>query len=186
MAELLRDPAVLLVDGPRWTTATPATTRDVMEVGSYCIIWSPEDLPELPAEFIPTCKDWYCRAEYATIQFLRCKFTETVITAGRLAISTGPANKTTAVNVERRYKLLRRAIQKTYVNSIVRSRNPNLPQAPAGPSRSANPSEPDRSLWVGPAAMRWLTGDAARRIKPFLTSPVEGIVDARSVAWPDE
>src|SRR5882672_466002 len=64
---------------------------------------------------------------------MRCKFTETVITAGRLAISTGPANKTTAVNVERRYKLLRRGIQEGYVNPVGRGGNPNLPQAPAGP-----------------------------------------------------
>jgi hypothetical protein len=48
VAELLRDPAVLFVDGPRWKTATPPTTRDVFAVGSYCIIWSPEDLLELP------------------------------------------------------------------------------------------------------------------------------------------
>ena len=89
MAELLRDAAVLLVDGPRWKTATPPTTRNVSAVGNYCIIWSPEDLPELAAEFIPTCNDWYCRAEYATIQFLRSKIIETVIHEGRLAISTG-------------------------------------------------------------------------------------------------
>jgi hypothetical protein len=176
VAELLRDPAVLLIDGPRWKTATPPTTRNLSAIGSYCIIWSPEDLPELPAKFIPTCNDWYCRAEYATIQFLRCEIAEMVVTEGRLAISTGPANKTTAANVERRYRLLRRTIQETYQNSVIRWHNPNLPKAPAGPSRSANPSEPDRSLWVGPTAMSWLAGDAARRIKQFLQSSVEGTV----------
>jgi len=186
VAELLRDPAVLLVDGPRWKTATPPTTRNVSAVGSYCIIWSPEDLPELPAEFIPTCNDWYCRAEYATIQFLRCKITETVITEGRLAISTGPAHKTTAANVERRYRLVRRTIQKTYLNSVARWCNPKVPEAPAGPPRSANPSKPDPSLWVGPAAMSWLADDAARRIKQFLASNVEGFIDQRSVPAPDE
>jgi hypothetical protein len=49
VAELLRDPAVLLVDGPRWKTATPRITRNVSAVGTYCMIWSPEDLPDLPA-----------------------------------------------------------------------------------------------------------------------------------------
>jgi len=186
IAELLRDPAVLLVDGPRWKTATPPTTRNASAVGSYCIVWSPEDLPELAPEFIPTCNDWHCRAEYATIQFLRSKIIETVLTEGRFAISTGPAHKATAANVERRYRLLRRTIQKTYLNSIVRWRNPNVPEAPAGPSRSANPSKPDPSLWVGPAAMSWLAGDAARRIKQFLAGYVEGVVDQRSVPAPGE
>jgi len=177
LAELLRDPAVLLVDGPRWKSATPPTTRNVSAVGSYCIIWSPEDLPELAADFIPTCNDWYCRSQYATIQFLRCSMTDTLITGyGSFAISTALADSNTAAKVERRYKLLCRAIKKTYRNSVVRWRNPNFPQAPARPSRSANPSAPDRSLWVGPAAMTWLAGDTARRIKNFAGAAVEGIV----------
>jgi hypothetical protein len=77
--------------------------------------------------------------------------------------------------VERRYKLLCRTIKKTYVNSIVRWRNPNRPEAPAGPGRSANPSEPDRSLWVGPAAMTWLLGEPQRCIQPF-AGAVQGTI----------
>jgi hypothetical protein len=180
MAELLRDPAVLLVNGPRWKSAVPPTTRNVSTVGSYCIIWSTEDLPELAAHFIPGCNDWYCRAEYATIQFLRCSITETVITEGRLAISTDPGAIETAANVERRYKLLCRAIKATYLSSVVRWHNPDFPEAPAGPSRSANPSAPDPSLWVGPAAISWLASDAGRRIKNFPASPVEGTVSEKS------
>lgn len=174
VAELLRDPAVLLVNGPRWPSAEPPTTRDIAQIGSYCIIWSPDDLPVLAADFIPACNDWYCRAEHATLQFLRCSVTGAVITDGRLAISTGLATAGTAANVERRYKHLCRAIKATYLNAIVQWRNPDLPEAPAGPSRSANPSAPDRSLWVGPAAASWLAADPARRIKNFLTSRVEG------------
>jgi hypothetical protein len=177
VAELLRDPAVFLVDGSGWKTAAPPATRNLSAVGHYCIIWSPEDLAELAAEFIPTCNDRYCRAEHATIQFLRSQVSGTVITEGRFAISTGPAQKTTAANVERRYNLLRRAIQKTYLTAVVRWRNPNLPQTPGGPSRSANPSKPDRSLWVGPAGITWLGADPTRVIKPFLTSHVEGSID---------
>jgi hypothetical protein len=177
VAQLLRDPAVLLVDGPRWKTATPPTTRNLSTAGWYVIIWSPEDLAELPAEFIPTCNDWYCRGEYATIQFLRSQVTGTVITEGRFAISTEPAQKTTAANVERRYRLLRRAVQKTYMSSVVRWRNPGLPESPGGPSRSANTSKPDRSLWVGPAAMAWLAADASRRIKQDATFVIEGTIE---------
>src|SRR3981189_2462412 len=114
MTELLRDPAVLLIDGPRWKSATPPTARNISAVGDYCIIWSPEGLSELGADFIPTCNDWYFRTAYATIQFLRCEITETVITEGRLAISTGASSKEAAANVERRYKLLSRSIKKAY------------------------------------------------------------------------
>jgi hypothetical protein len=176
MSELLRDPAVLLVDGPRWKSAAPPTTRIVSAVGYHCIIWSPKDLPKLPAEFIPSCNDWYCRGEYATIRFIRCVFTGTVITEGRFAIATDHASETTAANVERRYNLLRRRIKKNYLGSVVRWRNPSVPEAPAGPDRSANPSSPDRSLWVGPSAMNWLTADATRRIKISREFLIEGTI----------
>jgi hypothetical protein len=181
MSELLRDPAVLLIDGPRWQSAAPPATRNIAAVGHYCIIWSPGDLPALPAEFIPSCNDWYCRGEYATIQFIRCVITGTVITAGRFAVGTDEASEQTAANVQRRYNLLRRLIKKTYANSVVRWRNPQVPEAPAGPNRSANPSDPDRSLWVGPSAMKWLAADVTRRIKIFPKAPVEGAVTQRSV-----
>jgi len=176
MTVLLRDAAVLLVDGPRWRSPTPPTTRNISAVGSYCIIWSPEDLPELAADFVPKRNDWYCRAEFATIQFLRCQITDAVITDGRLAVSTERANEKTAANVENRYKLLCRIIKKSYRNATVRWRNPELPEAPAGPSKSANPSDPDRSLWVGPAAMNWLSANPARRIKVFPAGAVEGTI----------
>lgn len=182
VAQLLHDPAVLLVDGPRWKTATPPTSRNLSTAGRYVIIWSPEDLVELPAMFMPTGNDWHCTGEYATIQFLRSQITGTVITEGRFAISTELAQKTTAANVERRYMLLRRAVQRTYMNSVVRWRNPRLPDAPAGPSRSANPGKPDRSVWVGPAAMAWLAADAARRIKQHPTFFVEGTIEGASLA----
>jgi hypothetical protein len=176
VTELLGDHAVLFVDGPRWKAATPPTTRDISAIGSYCIIWSPADLPQLSAEFIPAHNDWYCQDENYTIQFLRCKMTETLIAEGRFAISTGPAEDNVAANVERRYKILCRTIKRTYRNSVVQWRNPRLPEAPAGPSRSANPGEPDRSLWVGPAAMTWMAGHADRRVKTFLTGFVEGTI----------
>jgi hypothetical protein len=156
VTELLRDPAILFVDGPRWKAVTPPTTRDILTAHG----------------------DWYCRDENSTVQFLRCKMTETVIAEGSFAISTEPAEAKAAANVERRYKFLSRAIKKTFRNSVVQWRNPRLPEAPAGPSRSANPSAPDRSLWVGPAAMTWMAGHADRRVKTFLTGFVEGTITA--------
>jgi hypothetical protein len=182
ISELLSDPMVLLVDGPRWKSAAPPTTRNASAVGRYCIIWSPDDLTNLPAEFIPSCNDWYCRAEYATIQFLRCVITGAVITEGRFAIATDQASETTAANVKRRYNLLRRWVKKTCVSGVVRWRNPQAPEAPAGPNRSANPSDPDRSLWVGPSAMNWLIADATRRIKVTPQFIVEGAIGQRSAA----
>ncbi|HXE87199.1 MAG TPA: hypothetical protein VN524_10450 [Hyphomicrobiaceae bacterium] len=180
VARLLHDPTVLLVDGPRWKTATPPTTRNLSAVGWSVIIWSPEDLAELPAEFIAARNDWYCRGEYATIQFLRSQVTGTMITEGRFAISTELAQKTTAANVECRYRLLRRAVQRTYTSSVVRWRNPRLPGTTGKPSTPASPSKPDRSLWVGPAAMAWLAADPARRIKQDPTFVVEGMIGGAS------
>ena len=48
-----------------------------------------------------------------------------------------------------------------------------LDWTPAGPSRSANPSDPDRSVWVGPNAMTWLQADPKRCVKQTPTSLVE-------------
>lgn len=87
------------------------TTRNISTIGSYCIIWSPEDLPQLSAK-LTAHGDWYCRDENSTIQFLRCKMTEAVIAEGGLAISTELAEAKVAANVERRYKSLSRAIKK--------------------------------------------------------------------------
>jgi hypothetical protein len=174
LRELLTDLSVLLIDGPRWKGAKPETTRDLSSIGSYCIVWSPHDLSELSADFIPTCNDWYCRSEHSTIQFLRSALSGAVLTEGRLAVSTDTGQPRAASSVERRYRMLRGSIKKTYVNEVVEWRNTKLPIAPAGPSRSANPSKPDSSLWVGPAAMVWLRGDQTCRIKQTVNSPVEG------------
>src|SRR5262245_61862679 len=174
--ELLRDSSVLLIDGPRWKQAKPQTSRDLSSIGHYCIIWSPGDLPELSAEYVPSVNDWYCRSEHSTIQFLRSRFTDAVITEGRFAVWTEDAEPTAASAVERRYKMLRTVLKRTYANSCVRWLSPTLPVAPAGPSRSANPSKPDTSLWVGPCTMAWLLANESRRIKQSLTSSVEGFV----------
>jgi hypothetical protein len=178
--EVLKEPSVVLIDGPRWKAAEPATTQSLASIGTYCIIWSPEDLASLNARFIPTCNDWYCESEHSTIQFLRSSLTETVLTEGRIAIATESASSSARAGVERRFKSLRKFLKKVYANAIVRWQNPTLSFAPAGPSRSANPSEPDRSMWVGPSALAWLRADEQRRIKQTLSSHVEGFLVAPS------
>ena len=68
----LEDESIRFVDGPRWKTNSPPAFRRLSDLsGNYCIIWSNKDLPRLDADFIEPCNDWYCRSEYATIQFIR-------------------------------------------------------------------------------------------------------------------
>jgi hypothetical protein len=173
-AHVLAEDGVYLIDGPRWKTSSPATHRSIEAIaGNYCIVWSVHDRPSLSARYVPTCNDWYCDSESATIQFLRSQVVDTVITEGRIAIATSHASETEAAGVERRFKSLVRFVKKRYTNSIIRWCNPSLPLLPAIPGRSANPSKPDPQVWVGPHAMSWLQEHPNRRIKQFTNSLVE-------------
>lgn len=178
VTHVLLDESVCLVDGPRWKSAIPQTFRVLERIsGSYCIIWSTIDVPSLDARYIPSCNDWYCESEDATIQFLRSQVLHDVIIEGRLAISTSNDTKPlailTAKGVERRYKLLSKFIKKHYVNSVVHWCNPSLPFGSASLERSANPGKPDPQLWIGPHALQWLQENQARRIKVIPNSLVE-------------
>ena len=175
-AQILADQSVQLVDGPRWKTKSPEGFRKLSEItGDYCIIWSASDLPHLTARHIKACNDWYCDSEYATIQFLRSQIQESIITEGRIAIST-TENQSSSNGVELRYKSLRKFVKKHFTNSIIQWFNPQLPIAPASSKRSANPSKPDPQVWVGPSSMRWLEADSERRIKQQLNSVVEATI----------
>jgi hypothetical protein len=173
--ELLAEHRLQFVDGPRWPTSSPPTSRSLASLRtSYCIIWDPVDLAVLQAKYIESVGDWYCRSEAATIQFLRSTRRQGVVTEGRIAVSTSEDLSTAAsAAIAARYKRLRRYIQKNYTNKVVRWCNPSLPLLPAGPQRSANPSDPDAQLWVGPRALSWLRQDETHRIKQFLQSIVE-------------
>jgi hypothetical protein len=172
--QVLADPKVCLIDGPRWKTSTPEILRSIDEVsGNYCIIWSPQDRAALSARYIPACDDWYCESEEMTIQFLRSQVFGLVVTEGRIAVSTSNADENDASGIEPRFKALARFVRKNYSNSIVRWSNPSLPFAPARPGRLANPSEPNAQVWVGPHALRWLQQDENRHIKQFTNSLVE-------------
>jgi hypothetical protein len=175
VSEVLCDPAVVLINGPRWKTPMPELHRSLAEIDdNYCIIWSKNDGAELDAEFMPACDDWYCRSEGATIQFLRSHLAESVLIEGRLAVGTNATQPLVAEAVERRYHKFRTFIRKRYTNSVLRWRNPRLPEAPKAPGRSANPSKPDATLWIGPVALKWLREDGQRRVKQCAEGFVEG------------
>lgn len=181
---LVRDDSIRFIAGPRWKTELPITSRSLADLDDcYCIIWSTSDIVKLKAVYLPTCGDWYCRSEYATIQFLRSEMDDAVITEGRIAIATAPSDDFPAPSVkslEQRYSNLRNYFRKNYSNSIIQWRNPTIPYAPAGPNRSANPSKPDPQVWVGPHALRWLRESTDRRIKQSRQSIVEAVlVDSR-------
>ncbi len=121
-AQVLADPALLLIDGPRWHTTTPQTFRDLDAIpGNYCILWSPDDQAALQARYIASCIDWYCEAEYATVQFLRSEIlADGVLTEGCIAVATGSASAQAAQGVERGYKALGRFVRKHYSNAVLR------------------------------------------------------------------
>jgi hypothetical protein len=173
-SELLKDASIRLIDGPRWKHSKPETSRDLTQIRDYCIVWSVDDVPELAAKFISTCNDWYCHSEHSTIQFLRSSLRGDILTDGRFSVSTDEASVVAASNIERRFKALRRFVKKSYANSVVEWTNVRVPLAPASPSRSANPSKPDSSLWVGPHASRWLLENKIRCIQQSPGAPVEG------------
>ncbi|MEO8270974.1 MAG: hypothetical protein ABI557_14725 [Aureliella sp.] len=179
---VIRDVSIRFIAGPRWKTETPTTSTTLADiVDCYCIIWTTSDLAELKSEYIPTCDDWYCRSEYATIQFLRSEMDDAVLTEGRIAIATTThcdLSASSLKSLENRYKHFQKYFRKNYENSIVQWRNPTVPYAPAGPNRSANPSKPDAQLWVGPHALRWLRELPDRRIKQFRHGKVEAVLVA--------
>jgi hypothetical protein len=166
---LLADPTIQFIDGPRWPTEEPTTTRELNGVGWYCIIWSPNDLAKLTARYVSNCNDWYCKSEYATLQFLRSRIDGTTLTDGRIAVSTNVSvedfSPDKAKQVDGRFNKIRRYIKQRYTNSIIRWYSSRAPVGPATKERSANPGKPDKSMWVGPAALSWFHQCSSHCIK---------------------
>lgn len=178
---LLCDSSIQFISGPRWKNEIPSTSRSLADIDSYCIVWSTSDTATLNADYIPSCNDWYCRSEYATIQFLRSEMDDLVITQGRIAVITNECEGfplTSVKQLEKRFRKLRNFIKKNYRNSIVQWRNPTIPYRPSQPNRSGNPSSPDPQLWVGPHALAWLRQNPCRRIKQSLHCIVEAVLIA--------
>ena len=160
IAQVLLDADVGLIDGPRWPAEVPQVTRSLAQIkGRYCIIWSSVDRAVLTARFVPTCNDWYCNSEGATLQLLRSTQKDAVLLEGRIAIGTTGENAEESAGVERRFKALQRFIKKNFTNSALVWRNARAPANPAGQSL------PDKQLWVGPHALSWLQQDPVRCAK---------------------
>src|SRR5262249_54435101 len=144
---IVEEPHTFLVNGPHWqSSAVPVVEpEDLAGAGSYLMIWNKAEIPRLRAKKVDGYWEGY--NDSTTIQFLRSQlWDESVLTEGRMAIATDD------VHIERRYKRLRRVIQQTFRNRI-------LCWFHSGAARTAkNPSEPDRSVWVGPGAVAWLQG----------------------------
>ena len=174
VAVMLAEPSLHLIDGPRWPARCPQTHRSMASIGAYCILWSSADVPNLDAEFIPSTGDWYSRSEGSTIQFLRSRLFDSILTEGRLAIATKHEEPLIASSIERRYRRLSRFIKQRYKNRALRWRNPSAPQHAKTTDHSANPSDPDQSLWLGPAATTWLAASPVRCVKQGETSVVLG------------
>lgn len=169
--ELLREPELMFIDGPRWPGPAPLATRDLGQVGSYCIAWSPSDLPALGADYIATCNDWYCNTEYATIQFLRSTLDDEALRAGRIAYHYFPADfdPGAASAITRRFNRLRRYIKGRFHNFALVARD--------------HPDCVFNAMWVGPHASEWLRQSPDRWVScpaPAVLAP--GLV--ASHAWP--
>jgi hypothetical protein len=176
---LLGDKSIQFISGPRWENKIPSTSRSLRDIESYCIVWSTSDIATLNADYIPSCNDWYCRSEHATIQFLRSEMNDLVITEGRIAVSTRECEgfpQSSVQQLEKRFRKLRNYIKKTYQNSVVQWQNPTLPYGPSQRKSSANPSAPDPRIWVGPHALAWLRQNPHRRIKQSLHCFVEAVL----------
>jgi hypothetical protein len=146
--ELLREDELVLIDGPRWPNSVPSLTRKLDEIGNYCIVWSHSDLAALAADFIPSCNDWYCNTEYATIQFLRSEIRDGALHAGRIAYHHFPSSfdSSAADSISKRFNRLRRYIRRHFYNSALVGRD--------------HPGYVFSSMWVGPYAAEWLQQSA--------------------------
>ena len=166
----LEDKSVSLINGPRWPNEKPLTTRSLNSINSYyCIIWSKTDFPHTYSKFIPERGDWYCESEYATIQFLRSEATETELTVGRLAVGTNYRDEhfldEHAKAIEKRFRLYSKYIKKIFLNSIAYWYNSKSHTPLSNPIPPDVLGKPDKNLWVGPYALKWLENNNERRIR---------------------
>ena len=151
VGEITRDPAAVLVDGPRWETREPPllSPKRLPVRAGYVLIWSRADVPRLKTRRENDL--WEVANESETVQFLRCRvWGGAVLTEGRIAVACPDGHP-----VERRYKALRRWIRSAFRNRVVCWTDPE----------GTVKGTPDASVWVGPGALAWLASDARRRFK---------------------
>jgi hypothetical protein len=163
VAQALQTGNVRFIDGPRWKSPKPVASLSISTFGWYVIIWSPDDLAELSAEYIPSCNDWYCQSEIATLQFLRSQYPGGDVVEGRIAVNVPSGEVCPFPGVRKRFATLSRFIKKTYVNNAIfwqyadEASNLEILQRRGG-------YQPDASLWIGPGAQAWLRADPNRHV----------------------
>jgi hypothetical protein len=154
---IVAEPETVLVGGPPWQTSdAPPLDSTRLPNNYYLLIWNRREVPVLKAK--KSDGVWEVANEgNLTIQFLRSQFwDETILCEGRIAVATTSAR---SVAVERRYRKLRKWLQGAFRNNVVRWWHP------LGPKTAKNPSEPDRTLWVGPSALQWLRSNSTHKFK---------------------
>ena len=113
--------------------------------------------------------------ETGSIQFWRSQLQGVVLTEGRIALATtgfGLEEELPLALVtesEALFSQLKRQIKKDYINGLVRWWNPLLPTGPT------NPTNLDRAVWLGPAALRWWKSAPGHKLKNLLQSPAEAV-----------
>jgi hypothetical protein len=177
---VLAEPGIVFVDGPNWTTAQPPTMIDIQNAGNYLMIWRPSETPKLRANHLRKDDEewWYCSNEHLTIQFLRSGFQyeEPFLFEGRLAVGTTndhgkPIHAPSTPFVEKRFKTLKRFIQKLYTNNVL------IWQCISSPRSKNNPSKPTALTRVGPHALQWLRDDPRKRwVQQSRNSPTRAYV----------
>ena len=128
----------------------------------------------------------YIRGEHSlgeeqvgSVQFWRSQLHGDVLTKGRLALSTtgfGLEERlppSLVAEAEALFRGFRRQIQKDYVNGVLQWLNPSLPPS------ATNPTRPDKTVWVGPAAARWWRASPEHKLKQFPDGAVEAIPVAK-------
>jgi len=156
---LFRAPHARLVRGPRWPTPSPPLVQELAaEEHVYLLVWPTTWAPELSAQHIPTTGDWYCNSEFATLQLIRSRLHGSVLTSGRLALSGFPTGfpEEFQSSLKTLFGKARRTLKRECRNGLVCWHNPTDPRPPVDATRSANPSAPDKRLWLGPHAIAWL------------------------------
>jgi hypothetical protein len=154
---VVAEPDTVLVDGPPWKTAAiPLLDPARLPDSSYLLIWNRAEASRLKAK--ASGDYWEPRyEEELTIQFLRSWLWDNcILCEGRIAVATTTVG---AAAVERRYKRLRKMLQRMYQNEIL------CWWHPSGPTTEKNPSAPDASVWVGPGALAWLRSNPRHKFK---------------------
>lgn len=162
---VVEEPDTFLVNGPHWPSAAVPLVGPGQLSGadSYLMIWNKAEVPRLRAKRAGDY--WEACNDRTTIQFLRSQLWDgTILTEGRIAIATEDER------IARRYRRLRKVLRQTCRNKVVCWTHPGAPTS------AKNPGKPDRNVWVGPGALRWLQEGGRHKFKQERYGLVEAVV----------